>query len=109
MNEQETLVIFRRWGDTGDIIALFPELPSDSEGRFCDSYEQVGQHGGADYYGVVQATRPVSVNEAGDLITELTRIGYRLKPIKRASPQVHEARRSTARAIKEAAPCFRDD
>lgn len=86
MNDQETLVIFRCWRDT----------------------EHVGQHGGADYIGVVQATRPVSVDDAGDLIAELTRIGYRLKAIKRASQRVHESRRSTARAIKEAAPCFRD-
>jgi hypothetical protein len=102
MNEQETLVIFRRWRDTGDIIALFPELPSDYEGRFCDSYEHVGQHGGADYHGVVQATRAVSLDEVGDLITELTRIGYRLKPIKRASQRVHESRRATARACQGA-------
>lgn len=85
MNEQETLVIFRRWRDTGDIIALFPELPSDYRGHFCDAYEHVGQHGGADFLGIIQATRPVTDADAKDLIEELTRIGYRLKPIKRAS------------------------
>jgi hypothetical protein len=109
MNEQETLVIFRRWRVTGDIIALFPELPSESEGRFCDAYEHVGQHGGADYHGVVRATRPVSVDDAGDLIAELTRIGYRLKPIKRASQRVHESRRVTARAIRISPSSIRDD
>lgn len=102
MNEPETLVVFRRWRDTGGIIALFPELPSDYEGRFCDAYEHVGQHGGADYHGVVQATRPVSVDEARDLVVELTRIGYRLKPIKRASQRVHESRRAAVRAIRNA-------
>ena len=109
MNEQETLVIFRRWRDTGDIIALFPDLPSDAEGRFCDAYEQVGQHGDADYHGVVRVTLPVSIYDAEDLIAELTRIGYRLKPIKRASQRVHESRRATATAIRNAQPCFRDD
>ena len=102
MNDQETLVIFRRWRDTGGIIAIFPELPSDYEGRFCDAYEHVGQHGGADYHGVLLATRPVSVNEARDLIAELTRIGYRLKQIKRASQRVHESRRGAVRAIRNA-------
>ena len=102
MSEQETLVMFRRWRDTGDIIALFPELPADTEGRFCDAYEHVGQHGGADYHGVVQATRAVSVDEAGDLIEELTRIGYTLKPIQRTSQRVHESRRAAARAISSA-------
>ncbi len=104
MNEQETMVIFRRWRDTGGIIALFPELPSDYQGRFCDAYEHVGQHGGADYQGVLQATRSVGLDEARDLITELTRIGYRLKPAKRASQRVHESRRGTATAVRNAQP-----
>jgi len=70
-----TLVVFRRWRDrdirrwrnTGDIIALFPELPSDYQGIYCDAYEHVGQHGGADYYGVIQATKPVSIEDAAPL------------------------------------------
>jgi len=97
-----TVVIFRRWRENngGDIIALFPELPADYQGRFCDAYEQVGQHGGADYHGVVQATKPVTPDEAAPLLRELERIGYRLKPIKRASHKHHEARRATARSLR---------
>ena len=95
-----TLVVFRKWKDIGDIIALFPELPSDIHGFYCDSYEHVGQHGGADFYGVVQATKPATLKEAKSLTRELTRIGYRLKPIKRASYRVHELRRATAQSIR---------
>jgi len=97
-----TLVVFRRWREDngGEIIALFPELPADYQGRFCDAYEHVGQHGGADYYGVIQVTSPVTVEEAADLKRELERIGYRLKPIQRASHRVHEARRATARSLR---------
>ena len=102
MNEQETLVIFRRWRDTGGIIALFPELPSDYEGRFCDAYEHVGQHGGADYHGVVAATKPVEPEDAADLAKELARIGYKIKPIRRASQRNHEARRAEARRVRTA-------
>ena len=91
-NTPFTLVVFRRWRDNGDIIALFPELPADYQGRYCDAYEHVGQHGGADYQGVVQATKPVSLEDAADLIQELERIGYNLRPIKRASYRHHEAR-----------------
>jgi hypothetical protein len=94
-----TLVVFRRW-DTGSLIALFPQLPADCLGIYCDAYEHVGQHGGADYYGVIQATKPVSLENAADLIQELKRIGYRLKPITRASQRVHEARRATARSYR---------
>jgi hypothetical protein len=34
MNDDETLVIFRRWRDTGTIIALFPALPADLRRAF---------------------------------------------------------------------------
>ena len=93
-----TLVVLRRWRNTGDLIALFPALPADYQGLFVDSYMHVGQHAAADYHGVVLATTPASQEEAADLIRELERIGYRLKPIKRASRKQHEARRATARA-----------
>lgn len=100
MSDDTTLVLFRRWRDTGDLIALFPEQPADYQGRFVDSYMHVGQHGAADYQGVVQATKPATQEEAADLHRELERIGYRLKVIKRASRRVHEARRATARSLR---------
>lgn len=97
---EKTLVVFRRWRDTGDIITLFPVEPSDICGWYCLSYERVGQHAGADYHGVVQASRPATIEEAASLAEELTRIGYNLQPIKRASQTVHERRRATARALR---------
>lgn len=100
MGEETTLVVFRRWRDSGDTIALFPAIPSDIDGWLCLSYEHVGQHGGADYCGVVAATRPATDEEAASLAEELARIGYRLQPIKRASRHIHEARRAAARAIR---------
>jgi hypothetical protein len=99
MNEDQTLVIFRRWRDSGDMIALFPEIPADNHGWYCLSYEHVGQHGAADFYGVVQATSPATLKEAAALAEELTGIGYKLKPIKRASQIAHEWRREAARAV----------
>ncbi len=35
---EKTFVIFRRWKDTGTIIALFPTIPSDRYGWYCLSY-----------------------------------------------------------------------
>jgi hypothetical protein len=102
MNDEPTLVIFRKWRDTGDVIALFPAVPSDAQGLLCEAFEQVGQHGGADYHGVVAATRPVTAEEAVPLAGELARIGYRLQPIQRASRRVHEARSSEARRLRVA-------
>jgi hypothetical protein len=93
------IVVFRRWKDSGDVIALFPEIPADLFGRYCDAYEHVGQHGGADYWGVLQATVPVQPEDSADLAEELTRIGYNLRPIRRGSWRHHEKRRQAAREI----------
>jgi hypothetical protein len=100
MSSQTIPVVFRRWLDTGDLIALFPGQPADYQGWFVDSFMHLGQHAAADYHGVVQATKPASPDEAADLIRELERIGYRLKIIRRASRRVHEARRAAARSLR---------
>jgi hypothetical protein len=100
MKMETTLVVFRRWPDTGDIIALFPAEPSDINGWYCLSYERIGQHSGADYHGVVEASRPATDEEAAPLADELTKVGYNLQSIKRASQAVHERRRATARALR---------
>lgn len=99
---QADIVVFRRWKDSGDVIALFPELPSDLYGDYCDAYEHIGQHGGADYHGVVQHTKPCSMDEAADLAAELRTIGYVLRPIKRASRVHHDARRRLALDLRKA-------
>jgi hypothetical protein len=91
------LVVFRRWRDGGDIIALFVEVPADLRGQFCQSYEHFGQHGGADYHGVIQQTLPVKPEDCTDLAEELTRIGYELRVIQRASLKHHDRRRQIAR------------
>jgi len=94
------VVVFRRWKENGDVIALFPALPADLYGEYCDAYEHVGQHGGADYHGVVQHTRPCSLNDAADLVTELRRIGYILQPRRRASQVHHDRRRQIASDLR---------
>lgn len=101
-------VVFRKWRDSGGVIALFPELPSDINGWFCDSYEHVGQHGGADYHGVVSHTVPATPDECAALSVELDRIGYRLRPLSRASWRHHERRREAARRFCQADTRCRD-
>ena len=92
------VVVFRRWRDrSGDIIALFPEIPADDQGRYCQSYMQVGQHGAADYHSVIRLTAPVGPKQYAPLAEELWRIGYNLRPIRRASCTHHDKRRETAR------------
>lgn len=73
---EKTVVVFRRWRAFGQsVIALFPE---DVDEGFCNSYEHVGQHGLADYPGVIRKTTPATPEEYADLKTELESIGYNL-------------------------------
>ena len=89
------IVIFRRWRDqTGDVIALFPLVTH--HGHYCTSYMHLGQHGEADYAGVVCRTRPATVQEAAPLKRELKQIGYQLdvrrrRPGRRAKGGDHGA------------------
>ena len=97
---QADVVVFRKWKENGDVIALFPALPADLSGNHCDAYEHVGQHGGADYFGVIQQTTPCSSEQSADLATELRRIGYVLRPRRRASRAHHDARRQLAADLR---------
>jgi len=77
-----TTVVFRRFR-TGELVALFPEIPWSLDPNTCTSYQSVGQHGAADCAYVVRSTRPVPFNEALPLVRELRRIGYRLRIVPR--------------------------
>lgn len=82
------VVIFRKWpkSEGGDVIALFPY--EDEGNYFCLSYQHVGQHGGADYRGVVASTKLATPDEYDDIKLELERIGYKLIVRKRANRRV---------------------
>lgn len=96
-----TPVIFRRWKtEHGGIIALFPTIPEDVAGHLCTSYQHVGQHGGADYLGVVAATWPTRGDEHLPLLSELKQIGYDdLVVIQKATPEHRTQRMRAARGL----------
>lgn len=73
----KTLVVFRKFKDGGDIVALFPELINYPDGC-CESYQHVGQHGAADYIHCIAASVPAKPTEYRSLRQELENIGYRL-------------------------------
>jgi len=91
----KTVVIFRWWHD--GVIALFPEIPSDIQGIFCNSYTHVGQHGGANYQMIMCYSRPAVPDEYSELKHELGQIGYELEVYQRASRKMHQARHELAR------------
>lgn len=72
----KTKVIFRKFKD-GDIIALMPWIISDHRGN-CESYMHIGQHGGADYFGLLSITKLATKKEYAPLAAELRSIGYNL-------------------------------
>jgi hypothetical protein len=78
-DEEETLVVFRKWRGEGGVVALFPEVKERSFA--CASYMHHGGHGAARYGAVVNATTPATPEEYAALKAELEGppYGYRLK------------------------------
>ena len=71
-----TKVIFRKFKDNVDIIALFPRISENYDySQFCSSYMHVGQHGTAcvDLNGITVLAKE---SEYIDLKKELESIGY---------------------------------
>ena len=82
-----TKVVFRKWKE-GDVIALFPDMPWSRYDYTTTSYMHTGQHGAADYAGVITATRPAREEEYRALLAELNAIGYDdLRVVQRARPK----------------------
>lgn len=86
-----TPVVFRVF-ENGEVIALFPTLDHASGNAtrdMCMSYMHVGQHGEADYQGVVDATMPADDIQYYDLLEELQMIGYDDLQVVRRAPNGH--------------------
>ena len=82
-----TKVVFRRYPD-GQVIALFPDIPWSGRRGEITSYMHVGQHGAADYAGVIAMTRPAHEKEYRNPLSELRAIGYDdLHIMRRARPK----------------------
>ena len=65
-----------------------PHELNDRSGNV-NSYMHVGQHGGADYKGVVQSTKLATESEYSDLKAELESIGYDLKIVKKQNTTIY--------------------
>lgn len=70
-----TRVIFRKFKEDNEVIALFPDEIANDHNE-CWSYMHYGQHSPADYNLVVKNTKPASNEEAQELLDELRYIGY---------------------------------
>ncbi len=93
-------LVLRVWkGDPDDVFALFPTDPADNYGRYCTSYQHIGQHGSADYCHCIRNSRPATKAEARPLLIDLRRIGYRPHVLQRATRCHHDQRLVTARGV----------
>ncbi len=97
-DEETTVAIIRRWRSgecKGQLLVLFPELPADIDGRFCESWDPGSGHGGASYWHMViqlsAPTRPANPDD-DDVKRAITTLeegyGYRLRVMKRRTPQM---------------------
>ncbi len=69
----------------GICFALFPGIAGTPDPGTCTCYEHVGQHSTAQYRGCVRTSRPAKPAEYARLMSELQRIGYGLRMVKRAT------------------------
>ena len=83
---EKDIVLFRIWRIDGEdeLIALFPEQEGSQKG-LVGSFQHIGQHGDADYYMIIDASRPAKPSEYQDLKEELESIGYNLRIVKRGA------------------------
>ena len=93
-----TKVVFRKFKNDSEIIALFPEEPGNASYN-CMSYMHNGQHSAADYSAIVARTLPAPSDEYNDLKRELEDMGYNLKVIKREPARALETRRAKIEAV----------
>ena len=93
---EQTDTVFRMFPE-GDVVALFPAIAADLDGR-CSSYMHIGQHGAADYQHVIGRTRPARPDEYRELLVELGGIGYAMRTVRRASSRMHDERQAGLRA-----------
>ena len=71
-----TRVIFRKFKDKRDIIALFPDTGKDCTCGCIMSYMHIGQHGEAYYPAILPITKLATQVEYYPLLQELESIGY---------------------------------
>ena len=76
--EEAQPVVFRvltQEPQKGEVIALFPLL-AWSKDHLCTSYMHIGQHGAADYAGMIRQSRKATPEEYMPLYRELTQAPY---------------------------------
>lgn len=91
----KTKVIFRKFRNNGEIIALFPEEPGTLDIDTCSSYMHNGQHASASVR-LIDITDPAKPEEYADLKRELESLSpepYDLEVRKKITQAMYMARK----------------
>ena len=80
-----TRVVFRKFTDDNEIIALFPDITFDYT---VQAYCHIGQHFEVNYTNIISMTKLATEDEYKPLLNELIHwVGYKdLRVVKRAKP-----------------------
>lgn len=99
---EPTKVIFRIWPESkgGDVIAIFPQEPANSNPDECMSYQHAGQHGACST-ALCSELRLATSAEREPLKKELERLGYVLDIGLRITPKDRGIRLETYRASRK--------
>jgi hypothetical protein len=96
--EIPTVVVFRKFKDNGEIIAVFPQVPGSTRNwYYCETYVRCGQHGCMDISDIIRLTKVATPEEYIHLQNELegAPFHYLLYLRNRISKKDNEIRRAT--------------
>lgn len=98
---QAVKVIFRKY-HTGDIVAIFPEMPATLHPDSMVCYQTIGQHGSvSSTIFISDYTSKASPSEYSSLKAELESIGYKLDICQRMSQKMIQKRLETLKAYTD--------
>jgi hypothetical protein len=91
---QREPVLFRLEEQSGEVLAIFPELPGTLRPDTCTGYAHLGQHTEVALEYIRAQTTAATPAQYRPLARELRQRGYRLRIRQRISPQMHRARQA---------------
>lgn len=100
-------VLFRKWkprpehGESGgDVDALFPTEPGDTQGKFVACFSMREGNVTADLRGVIDASVPATPSEYASIKRALEKMGYKLKVYERTPPGAYQKLMAKVRAFQ---------
>jgi hypothetical protein len=78
-------VIYRISRKTGEIVAVFPEVPTDISGKFCKCYSSLSRFGSVDYTDLSHKTKIAVSKDYNRVHDTLLGLGYCLNIVSKCT------------------------